>query len=233
MATVTIRNRRRKRLSPEVKQRAQRLAATAAAMADDVAADKAERAKRMAQRSGKQTATIDKQPEASPKVQERRSAAALAELQRNGIEVSKAELLRHKELQRLSRNAIFEAFEGQSFVREMIAESAEKNPETFEGWNSDEFCELTSRIVWLASEPVKPAVKEFHSKPDAKAIPREEICNFEALTEWDRMEIDKAVEDAQWGGWPEGDRRWTLTPAEWRKAKRAMLTNRKLVAKGN
>jgi hypothetical protein len=62
MATVTIRNRSRK-VSPEAQQRAERLAATAAAYAPDVAADKVERAERLAAKRAGLTVVLDKRPD--------------------------------------------------------------------------------------------------------------------------------------------------------------------------
>lgn len=78
-----------------------------------------------------------------------------------------------------------------------------------------------------ALAPVPPE-RTFRSAPDAVEIPKSQITNFEPLTRADRLAIDTAVEEAQWGDWSKTDARWTLTPAEWRKQKRAGLVKQKL-----
>lgn len=72
---------------------------------------------------------------------------------------------------------------------------------------------------------------EFESAPDAVEIPAAKVRNFEAIT---RSEAEMIVtllkvplddEDETWGeDWNSGDVRWTLTPHQLRKRKRAVLS---------
>ncbi len=75
---------------------------------------------------------------------------------------------------------------------------------------------------------------DFQSRPDARPMSREDICNIEKLSREDarqllvaiRMVAPAAVEkalknlDGTWGvGWADDDERWTLTPHQLRRAK--------------
>ena len=168
------------------------------------------------------TATIGNRPSSKVSKEEiaaRKHAAAVAELERNGLKVAKHEKKRLKD-------AVSQAFECESQASELVQSVVDKHPGKFSGWSADRFAELGSRVVWNAAQPTKRKPKEFHSNRNAKAIPRDEIQNFEPLTRWDRLQIEDAVESATLGNWADGDARWELSPAENRKLIREKLTTR-------
>ena len=80
------------------------------------------------------------------------------------------------------------------------------------------------------AEGVIPPAKEFKSAPEAVEIPKAEIQNFAPLRPSDAWAVYEAIKEAtqSWGEWPEDDARWGLTPHELAKLPQDKLHARHL-----
>jgi hypothetical protein len=128
----------------------------------------------------------------------RKQADALAELQKNGVDVPVAPPLKHPgdKRARLRRHGVLKP------VYELDALGTVATMRTHEP----------------GVAPIPPE-REFTSRPDAVEIPPDGVCNIQPLRPSDAWELYEAAGDL-WG-WPDDDVRWGLTPAEVAKLPKA------------